>query len=384
MHNEIRQLVQEIHDDPGRVMVVTAGAGTQALAWLLGVAGASRTLLEALIPYEETSFDDFLGHTPKKYVASKTARLMAGRAVSRAQQLCQDEATVIGLACTATIVTDRPKRGEHRAHVASWTRNRVACYSLHLSKGARDRHGEEEVVSRLMLNALAKAYGLDRRISLPLLDSDRCSYTEDDLAGAVDRLYQEYAGMCIIKADGSLHKKINPKALLSGAFNPLHHGHLNLAKTAAKILGQEVIFELTAMNADKPSLEKSEVLRRLLQFAGRDTVVVSNAPTFVAKARLFPDTTFIMGYDTAKRILQPRFYDGSQAQMLSALAEIRERGCCFLVAGRTDSHGLFHEPSELSIPGGYRDLFKTIPSGRFRHDISSTELRTSDESNNLT
>ncbi|MGD2049095.1 MAG: hypothetical protein PVH03_06350, partial [Chloroflexota bacterium] len=117
---------------------------------------------------------------------------------------------------------------------------------------------------------------------------------------------------------------------------------------------------------------------RLLQFAGRHQVLVSNAPTFVAKARLFPDTTFVMGYDTAVRLLQPRFYDGSQAQMLSALAEIRQRGCCFLVAGRTDSQGIFHEPSELSVPEGYRDLFKTIPSGRFRHDISSTELRNTD------
>ncbi|MGD2050743.1 MAG: adenylyltransferase/cytidyltransferase family protein, partial [Chloroflexota bacterium] len=303
MQAKIRQLIQEIHDNPGRVMVVTAGAGTQALAWLLGVAGASRTLLEALILYEETSFVEYLGHTPSKYVAPTTARLMAGRAVSRAQQLCQDESDVIGLACTATIVTDRPKRGEHRAHVATWTKNMVVRYSLHLSKGARDRSGEEEMVSRLMLNALAKAYGLDRRISLPLLDSDRCSYAEEDLAGAVGRLYQENTGMSfIIGADGSLHKGVKLKALLSGSFNPLHRGHLNLAETAAKILDQEVIFELPAMNADKPSLEKPEVLSRLLQFAGRHQVLVSNAPTFVAKARLFPDTTFVMGYDTAVRL----------------------------------------------------------------------------------
>ncbi len=376
METEVRQLIQEVHDSPGRVMVATAGAGTQALAWLLGVAGASRTLLEALIPYEETSFNAFLGQAPKKYVSPNTARLMAGRAVTRAQQLCQGDVDVIGLACTATIITDRPKRGEHRAHVASWTRNGVSCYSLHLSKGARDRYGEEEVVSRLMLNALAKAYGIDTRISLPLLDSDRYSYVEDDFVGAVDRLYQENAEVCVIRADGSLQKRFNPKALLSGAFNPLHNGHLRLAETAAEILDQEVIFELTAVNADKPSLKKTEILHRLLQFAGRYLVVVSNAPTFVAKARLFPGTTFVTGYDTAERILQPRFYADSQDQMLSALAEIRERGCCFLVASRTDSQGIFHDASGLSVPEGYRDLFKIIPAGRFRHDISSTELRT--------
>jgi hypothetical protein len=65
--------------------------------------------------------------------------------------------------------------------------------------------------------------------------------------------------------------------------------------------------------------------------------------------------------------------------MLAALAEIRERGGCFLVAGREDSQGVFHAPSELAVPEGYRDLFKTIPSEHFRQDISSTELRTSRE-----
>ena len=64
--------------------------------------------------------------------------------------------------------------------------------------------------------------------------------------------------------------------------------------------------------------------------------------------------------------------------MLSALNEIRERGCCFLVAGRTDSQGVFHKASSLPVPDGYRDLFKIIPAGRFRQDISSTDLRTAE------
>ena len=122
-----------------------------------------------------------------------------------------------------------------------------------------------------------------------------------------------------------------------------------------------------------------ETLRRLLQFAGRHLVVVSNAPTFVAKARLFPNTTFVIGYDTAVRILQPRFYADSHEQMLSALAEIRDRGCCFLVAGRSDDQGRFHDASGLYVPEGIQDLFNIIPAGRFRHDVSSTELRTSDQ-----
>ena len=50
MQPEIKQLVQSIHDAPERIVLVAAGAGTEALSNLLGVAGATRTMLEALIP----------------------------------------------------------------------------------------------------------------------------------------------------------------------------------------------------------------------------------------------------------------------------------------------------------------------------------------------
>ena len=45
-------------------------------------------------------------------------------------------------------------------------------YSLTLKKGARDRAGEEEVVSRLFLNTLAQACGVEHRVELPLTDGE--------------------------------------------------------------------------------------------------------------------------------------------------------------------------------------------------------------------
>ena len=116
MDKDVRQLVQLIHDSLPRIVLVAAGAGTQAISDLLGVPGASRTLLEALVPYSTAAFDSFLGQTPTQYVAEATARLMAGRAYTRAHLLADSTYPLVGLACTATIVTDRPKRGEHRAH----------------------------------------------------------------------------------------------------------------------------------------------------------------------------------------------------------------------------------------------------------------------------
>jgi nicotinic acid mononucleotide adenylyltransferase len=379
MDAQARNIIQTIHDTPGRTVMVTAGAGTYALAWLLGVAGASRTLLEALVPYDWAAFDDFLGQTPAQYVALPTARLMAGRALSRGRWLHRDE-SVIGLACTATIATDRPKRGEHRAHVATWQTTAVASYSLHIQKGLRDRQGEEELVSRLILNALARAYGLGERLDLRLAtdsaDGDECEEQFADLAVSARRLHRGAIDCFSISEDGEV-RDAGPRehVILSGAFNPLHDGHLGLAKAAQLALKQPLAFELAAHNADKAPLDPAEVLERLAQFAGRWPVVASHAATFVEKARLYPRTVFVVGYDTAARIVHPRYYEGSREKMREALREIRERGCHFLVAGRTGDDGRFHPAPSLSVPAGFEDLF--VPMTGFRHDISSTELRKS-------
>ena len=111
MIEQVRNLIQAIHDSPTRAMIVTTGAGSQALADLLAVGGASRTLIEGLIPYSNASFDDFLGLPPAQYVAPDTARLLAGRAYTRARQLEGTISPLVGLACTAAIASDRPKRG---------------------------------------------------------------------------------------------------------------------------------------------------------------------------------------------------------------------------------------------------------------------------------
>lgn len=373
MDEQTRQLVQAVHDAPFRLVIVTAGAGTQALRALTAVAGASRTLLEALVPYSAASFNAFLGHVPEKYVAPEVARLLAGRAYLRARHLEKEGHPVIGLACTATIATDRRKRGEHRACIATWQQERVSAFDVHFAKGQRTRNQEEALISNVMLSSLAQAANIEITLPLTLTNDERLTTATFDFAAQAHSLAKKQDTYFGIEADGRL-LTAPPKAVLSGSFNPLHQGHIQLAQAACAQLHTRVVFECTAVNADKPPLPVPMLLERMGQFAGHWPIYASNAATFVEKSRLYPGATFVVGYDTAVRILNPRYYHNNQMEV--ALTQIRQQGCSFLVAGRVDKKKTFHHPHELPTPPEFADLFRAIPPHHFRVDLSSTEIRT--------
>jgi hypothetical protein len=162
-----------------------------------------------------------------------------------------------------------------------------------------------------------------------------------------------------------------PRSILSGSFNPWHEGHRALAAAVARRLGGPVHYELSRANVDKPELDEAEVQRRVAQFAGAATVWVTRAPTFAEKAKLFPGAAFAVGYDTAVRMLDPR-YAGSEAGRDAALRSLLECGCRVVVGGRLDSDGTFRE---WAYAGAFAELFEGISEAEFRVDVSSTQLR---------
>jgi hypothetical protein len=160
---------------------------------------------------------------------------------------------------------------------------------------------------------------------------------------------------------------------MPGAFHPLHEGHVGLRDAACKRLGGPVWFELSLLNVDKPPLDFLSLERRRRQF---DSVplALTAAPTFVEKACALPGAVFVVGVDTAKRIIDRRYYGGGENDVASALSTIRERGCRFLVAGRKLAER-FETLADLPLPAGSEDLFEAIGEAEFRRDISSTALR---------
>lgn len=176
----------------------------------------------------------------------------------------------------------------------------------------------------------------------------------------------------LIAADGNTRADVAVGGtILSGAFNPLHQGHLALLAAASRLSGLPPYFELSVVNADKGTMEQDEVLRRCRQFAGHYHLLLSREPLFTAKAELYPGSAFVVGYDTAIRLVAPRYYQG-EAGMEAAFARVRAAGCRFIVAGRLHQ-GQFRTLADINIPDSLRDCFVELPD--FRVDLSSTELR---------
>lgn len=304
------QIINSILNSGFRASLVFTGGGIGVLHKLLSTPGASRFVADARIPYSSEALESFLGESPEKAVSPETAEKMASVAFAA---ISGDEP--IAVACTAALQTDRQRRGDDRAFVCIKTGESKVLYSLFFSKASRAE--QEEILSDWLVVLIAGAVGAERRLVLP------------------------------------------------GSFNPLHQGHRNLLKAAEEVTGLRGVFELSSGNVDKLDLPQDEILRRVS--AIRDIpVALTHAPRFVEKARIFPNATFVLGYDTAVRLIDYAIEDEWDVYQ-TLCAE-------FLVAGRLDGE-LFRELENLSLSDRQKNFFRSLPEKLFREDISSTQLR---------
>jgi len=292
---------------------------------------------------------------------------------------------LVGLGATAALVSDRPRRGEHRFHIAfantagpNFTGAHCTCV---LAKGRRDRAAEEDLVSHAIVQWLARACGVAAPSPRSLIDADE-HYAETVVAAgaAVDKIDQLLAGefdRVTVQPDGEMMLSApRPGLLFPGSFNPMHEGHVLLARVAEELRQQPLAFEISVTNVDKPPLASETVRNRLAQFAWKSPVELTRAPTFLEKSRLFPGTTFVIGADTAERLVAPKYYGDDEARMHVALEEIANSGSSFLVAVRIDAVGRrVRALNDIPVPRRYADLFTEIPEHHFRVDTSSSEIR---------
>jgi hypothetical protein len=351
-----------------------AGAGIQHMLWEMP--GASRTILDAAFPYHQQALEDLLGRKPEKSCSQDTAILMAGAAYARAMEIAQKNgvtAPLIGLGLTGAVSTDRERRGSDRVHVALKTAENVFTEETEFDKGSVTRQYEGFFCDFLGLNMLLGAAGLDPvpmpggfkpRFDPVLLDGFFTSI-DDNLRELPLRLENGF-GRATADLDPSKH------VLYPGSYNPLHYGHVKVAREVERVSGKRVVYHITADHPSKGAIPIAEFGRRLRQFLGIGPALFTRGDSlYLEKARRFQGFEFVIGADAVLGLLDLKYYGGERSRLYAALAEFIALKTRFHVIGR-EMYGRFTELADLPIPPEFRHLFSAVHG---RWDVSSSALR---------
>jgi nicotinic acid mononucleotide adenylyltransferase len=475
------KLIQSFHNSPTELVFALSGGGSLVLGDILTVPGASHTLIEASVPYSEESLNHYIGRVPEQYCCQRTARYMAMTAFHRGirylragksenaivdgmfktrsidvshiddtrfyaknglkkmeeEEDLEDYMNLMGIGCTASLVTNRNKKGDYRFHIATQTLRRTIVFSLQLTKDARTRQEEERLLADAILNAIETTRYetlsptlVETLSPLPEETSSEHSLCNTFGAGTTDTfpireflplhlrpeevivgkqtigsppLVELFFGKiwAVLWKNGTirhfeLRKNVSDskketsqiyessqkkrkwtQAIFPGSFNPIHKGHAEMIDIAELRLGSRVALEISIQNVDKPPLDYIELEYRLKAIENtrpEQAVWFTQTPLFEDKSDIFRGATFVVGADTLRRFADLRFYHESIHQLHDVLRLIAFHNCRFLVFARQGHHEI-ESLETLKIPDMLRSLCDEIPPSTFAMNISSSDLR---------
>ena len=406
--DDIRCFLQSVYEAERQNMfsLYTTGGGASSISWIFSVPGASRSVLEASVPYGRSALNRVLGCDEDSQIQSfcsmETANRMASSALKSSVEMIlletKDlrklyEMNIIGVGCTAAIASSTPKRGEHRCFVSYAKANaHIFSAEITMTKGSRSREDEDYLCSRMILDTLQSSLSTDINDKNLFVFTNKILKTDEVVVQCIenrsleviDDVREKRSKMCLFvpsysDSDYSAETDdfvcyenvvLPPGSLIyPGSFNPLHTGHVELAVASLKLMDRTgesrrppLIFEISAANADKAPLERDEIIRRLRQFRRCSDNILANAgvenygvcitsePLFRAKSEIFRNCRFILGADTLSRLINTKYYQNSGNLMISALQIMYERGCSFIVGGRVvdkDDEQLFESLEDI-------------------------------------
>jgi nicotinamide mononucleotide (NMN) deamidase PncC len=395
MSKFIEDMVSDIHDQQGRCVIMTAGGGSGIFPLILQDGGGSNTLLDGGIPYGVNAIPAYLGKDANiKLVSGKAARSMALQSFRRAIILRGEEKyPVFGIACTASLTKKGAER-EGRVHECYFAvQDDDHTKEVHVVFSGGSRREQEDAVAAILLDLIAEEKGVNERvcdqgggldITTRVENAKTCRHHDLPKLMRGEVAYLTFGighGTPPIPRD--LHK-ITGIGLLPSSFRPPHEGHFEMRRQATARFKMPFHLELCIKNADKLPLDYvdiKDVLDMIMKAPMEGVLIMTNLPTFVEKAAVFRDSIFIVGYDTAIRIMDPNFYGGVAARD-QAYHSMKDNNARFMVFGRVDGKGEFHnlDDNRDSFPDMQSHVFFTqnglvVSEQEFRMDVSSTQLR---------
>jgi nicotinamide mononucleotide (NMN) deamidase PncC len=344
----IQERILALHGSGKKICLVATGAGAGCQNLIFQAPGASNTLLDCLFPYCKEALTNFLGFEPEKFVSEETSLYMAGRAWRRANEILvrrgEDTSSAMGVAVTGAIATNRVLRGEHRIFIA--VRTAKEFYAAHVVF-AKDEKGQS-VLGRSREGELADIFTLN--MILNCVGVEQVKVQKSAILGEDFNVVPDGVTLNPRKIETNFETEpLDPDkhVLFEGSFNPLHFGHERAAREVEMLTGKKVVFVLTDTHPDKGKLDEGELQARLNQFRWVAPVIVTrNLGLYVQKARAYPGFSFIIGADTLRRILSPKYYAPlSVEDMLDDISAFRSH---FFVVSR-------HNGSELISFDSIRD-----------------------------
>lgn len=132
-----------------------------------------------------------------------------------------------------------------------------------------------------------------------------------------------------------------PQFLFCGSFNPLHSGHVSIVDYIYNKYKVPVDFEISLTNVEKSPIAFKEIRRRYEQMStmtklsfGR--LYMTDDARYLEKARIFPDVTFVCGFDAIKALSDGRYYDNFE----EVIKEFDELGTKWIVFPRHKEDGM--------------------------------------------
>lgn len=389
-----RDLVLKIHGTPHKAVIALTGGGAEVIGELLRYGQGSNTVLEAIVPYDQKSFDNFVKGTPDKYCSPGAARDLAMAAYQKAIKYSgvENAKNLIGIGASCSLAKDNEREGrEHHAYIAVQTWDETKSYEIDFTGYGYNRVEEESLVAKVILRVIGYACEIEN--VTPFLSNEQpdqrplpdvVSFGKKGTPEMFKLLTGQAECLTFPKSitwniDGGMPTINNNenRVVFAGSFNPLHPRHEEIAKKVSEITGKSVDLEVCVHNVDKPAFnyfnlkDRIEHLKEQQKNRWCGDLHFTSLATFMQKAEHFWNATFVVGWDTFKRISDPKY--GKIEEVVSTLIRRRSK---FIVFHRIMDGKPSHEEGIEGIDPRFLEMSEIIsPEVLPPSDMSSSKIR---------